>query len=182
MIIHAIVSNDQNISLIFYVKDGSHVRLRHPSCVHFTLQSKRLRTALKYLSLHYNLAHTVNLKHPMSTCRTDLDWRCKPWESIYCRFFQIVNSCPWLSRLISPHSTPLPFTPPHLPEGGDCSPLPLLLSLSFKIFLKSLISCMFSFFPRLIIIFYIVLILFISLKIWNYRVRLKKKHETFLLF
>ena len=33
MIIHIIVSYDQNISLIFYVKDGSHVRLWHPSCV-----------------------------------------------------------------------------------------------------------------------------------------------------
>ena len=29
---------DQNISLIFYVKDGSHVGLRHPSCVYITTQ------------------------------------------------------------------------------------------------------------------------------------------------
>ena len=34
LIIHIIVSYDQNISLIFYVKDGSNVRLRHPSCVY----------------------------------------------------------------------------------------------------------------------------------------------------
>ena len=30
MIIHIIVSYDQNITLIMYVKDGPHVRLRHP--------------------------------------------------------------------------------------------------------------------------------------------------------
>ena len=38
LIIHIIVSYDQNISLIFYVKDGSHVRLWHPSCVYITAQ------------------------------------------------------------------------------------------------------------------------------------------------
>ena len=38
VIIHIIVSYDQNISLILYVKDGSHVRLRHPSCVYITAQ------------------------------------------------------------------------------------------------------------------------------------------------
>ena len=38
LIIHKIVSYDQNISLIFYVKDGSHVRLPHPSCVYITAQ------------------------------------------------------------------------------------------------------------------------------------------------
>jgi len=36
LIIHIIVSYDQNISLIIYVKDGSHVRLRHSSCVYIT--------------------------------------------------------------------------------------------------------------------------------------------------
>ena len=38
LIIHIIVSFDQNISFIFYVNDGSHVRLRHPSCVYITAQ------------------------------------------------------------------------------------------------------------------------------------------------
>jgi len=38
LIIHIIVSYDKNISLIIYVKDGSHVRLRHPSCVSITAQ------------------------------------------------------------------------------------------------------------------------------------------------
>jgi len=39
--IHIIVSNDQNISLIIYLKDdGSHVRLLHPSCVYITAQGK----------------------------------------------------------------------------------------------------------------------------------------------
>ena len=38
LIIHIVVSYDQNISLIFYVKDGSHVRLWHPSCVYITAQ------------------------------------------------------------------------------------------------------------------------------------------------
>ena len=36
--IHIIVSYDQNISSIFYVKDGSNFRLRHPSCVYITAQ------------------------------------------------------------------------------------------------------------------------------------------------
>ena len=46
LIYHIIVSYDQNILLNFYVKDRSHVRLRHPSCVYIpprdrTLQYKR---------------------------------------------------------------------------------------------------------------------------------------------
>ena len=38
LIFHMIISYDKNISLIFFVKDGSHVRLRHPSCVYITAQ------------------------------------------------------------------------------------------------------------------------------------------------
>ena len=38
LIINIKVSYDQNISLIFYVKDESHVRLLHPSCVYITAQ------------------------------------------------------------------------------------------------------------------------------------------------
>ena len=58
LIIHVIVSYDQNISLIFYVKDCSHVRLWHLSCVYFTAQRQytpeiKICTPLK-LSLHYN--------------------------------------------------------------------------------------------------------------------------------
>ena len=45
LIIHIIVSNDQNILLIFYVKDGSHVRLRHLSCVY--ISAKRQYTAVR---------------------------------------------------------------------------------------------------------------------------------------
>ncbi len=37
-IVHRIVFYGQNISLIFYIKDGSHVRLWHPSCVYITAQ------------------------------------------------------------------------------------------------------------------------------------------------
>ena len=58
LIIHIKASYDQNISLIFYVKDGSHVRLWHPSCVYITAQYTavhKMRTPLKLLSLHYNL-------------------------------------------------------------------------------------------------------------------------------
>jgi len=52
LIIHIIVSYDQNISLIFYVKDESHVRFRHPSCVYITVQRQcttiqKMRTPLK---------------------------------------------------------------------------------------------------------------------------------------
>ena len=58
LIINIIVSYDQYISLIFYVKDGSHVRLGHPSCVYITVQRQyaaiqNMRTPLKQLSLHY---------------------------------------------------------------------------------------------------------------------------------
>ena len=48
LIIHIIVSCDQNVSLISNVKDWSHhshVRLWHPSCVYFTAQ--RQNTAVK---------------------------------------------------------------------------------------------------------------------------------------
>ena len=38
LIIQIKVSYDQNISSNFYVKDGSHVRLRHPSCGYITAQ------------------------------------------------------------------------------------------------------------------------------------------------
>ena len=60
LIIHIKASYDQNISLIFYVKDGSHVRLWHPSCVYITAQRQytavhKMRTPLKLHSLHYNL-------------------------------------------------------------------------------------------------------------------------------
>ena len=38
LIIHIIVSYDQNISSIFFVTYGSHVRLQHPACVYITTQ------------------------------------------------------------------------------------------------------------------------------------------------
>ena len=50
LIIHIIVSYDQNISLIFYVKDGSHVRLRHPSCVCITALRQYCSTKDVYTS------------------------------------------------------------------------------------------------------------------------------------
>ena len=41
----------KNISLIFYVKDGSHVMLQHPSCVYIAAQKQytvqKMRTPLK---------------------------------------------------------------------------------------------------------------------------------------
>ena len=53
LIIHIIVSYDQNISLIFYVKVWFNVRLWHPSCVYCTAQRQytaveTIRTPLKY--------------------------------------------------------------------------------------------------------------------------------------
>ena len=68
LIIYVITSYDQNISLIFYVKDGSHARLWHPySCVYIRAQRQytavqKIRKPLKYLSLHYNLDFTYNDK------------------------------------------------------------------------------------------------------------------------
>ena len=43
LIIHIIVFYDQNISLILYVKDGSYLRLWHPSCVYITAQRQYKR-------------------------------------------------------------------------------------------------------------------------------------------
>ena len=60
LIIHIIVSYDQNISLIFYVKNRSHFRLWDPSCVYFTAHRQcaavqKIRTPLR--SLRYNSLH-----------------------------------------------------------------------------------------------------------------------------
>ena len=59
LIIYIIVSYDQNISLIFYVNDGSHVRLRHLSCVYINAQrqvhcsTKDVYTSeMTFLALH----------------------------------------------------------------------------------------------------------------------------------
>ena len=57
---------DQNISLIFYVKDGSYARLWHLSFVFITAQRQytavqNMRSPLKELSLHYNLASTETI-------------------------------------------------------------------------------------------------------------------------
>ena len=65
LINHIIISYDQNNSLIFYVKDGSHVRPRHPSCVYISAQRQytavqKMCTLLKYLSLPY-----INSKPPL---------------------------------------------------------------------------------------------------------------------
>ena len=57
--IHIIVIYDQNISLIFYVKDGSHATLWHPSCVYITAQRQYTAVQkMRKLSLHYNLGRT----------------------------------------------------------------------------------------------------------------------------
>ncbi len=50
LIIDIIISYDQNISLIFYVNDGSHVRLRHPSCVYISAQ-RQYTAVLKMCTL-----------------------------------------------------------------------------------------------------------------------------------
>ena len=50
LIIYIIVSYDQNISLIFYVKDESHVRLWHPSCLHYRPETVHCSTKDAYTS------------------------------------------------------------------------------------------------------------------------------------
>ena len=60
LIIHIIVFYDQNILLIYYEKDGSHVRLWHSSCVYFTVQ--RQNTAvLKCVHLWNNSVYIIIL-------------------------------------------------------------------------------------------------------------------------
>ena len=64
-IIQIIISYEQNILLIFYVNDGSHVRLQHPSCVYITAQGQytavlKMCTLLKWLSLPYILGLSQN--------------------------------------------------------------------------------------------------------------------------
>ena len=68
LIIHIIVSYDQNISLIFLCEKWiPHVRLWHPSCVYITVQRQytavqKMCTLLKLLSLHYtSLTCTISL-------------------------------------------------------------------------------------------------------------------------
>ena len=73
LIIHIVVCYDQNMSLHFYVKAWSHVRLRHPSCVYITthrqyIAIQKMRTPLKYLSMHYNLEST-RIPFPQFYCR-----------------------------------------------------------------------------------------------------------------
>ena len=68
LIIHIIVSYDQNISFIFfYEKDGSHVRLWHPSCVYITAQTVHCSTKDVYTSEITFLA-----LHPCSPVSTPL--------------------------------------------------------------------------------------------------------------
>ena len=62
LIIHIIISYAQNIALIVYVNDGSHVRLRHPYCVYISAQRQytavlKMCTLLKWLSLSYILGY-----------------------------------------------------------------------------------------------------------------------------
>ena len=68
LIIHIIVSYDQNISLIFYVNDGSHVRFRHPSCVYISAQrcvhiwnNFPCLTSLSWSNSRYSLCLTPEL-------------------------------------------------------------------------------------------------------------------------
>ena len=73
LIIHIIISYDQNISLIFYVNNGSHVRLRHPSCVYISAQRQytavlKMCTLLKWLSLPYILGIYCDYKKCYHKC------------------------------------------------------------------------------------------------------------------
>ena len=51
--------HDQNISLIFYVKEGSHVRLRHPSCVYITAQYTAVQKPLSPIFERVSLNKTL---------------------------------------------------------------------------------------------------------------------------
>ena len=61
MISHIIVSYDQNISLIFYVKGGSHVRLRYPTCVYTTAQRQYTAVQKMHAHLWNNFPYIITL-------------------------------------------------------------------------------------------------------------------------
>ena len=90
-----IFSFDQNISLIFYVKDGSHIRLWHPSlCLHYRSETVHCSTkdpcTSEISSLHYNLGplwvmYTYTAFDPLQTVWIEVDrlevrgrWRLVP--------------------------------------------------------------------------------------------------------
>ena len=79
LIIHMIVSYDQNNnSKIFYVKDGSHVRLWHPSCLHYRPETVHCSTEDAYTSEITFLALLPWLKQ----CKSLL--YIKIWYGVYC--------------------------------------------------------------------------------------------------
>ena len=61
LIFHIIVSFDRNILLIFYVKDGSHVRLWHPSCVYINAQRDSTLQYKRYVHLWNNFPCIITL-------------------------------------------------------------------------------------------------------------------------
>ena len=69
LIIHIIVSYDQNISLIFYVNDRSHVKLRHPSCFYISAQ-RQYSAVLKMCTLLKWLPCLTSLRTSRSTYKT----------------------------------------------------------------------------------------------------------------
>ena len=99
LIIHIIVSYDQNILLIFYVNDGSHVRLRHPSCVYISAQRQyttvlKMCALLKWLSLPYILAmsqlsETIITKHYKHFVQNNKQNYVIIWKKFFNIFFKI---------------------------------------------------------------------------------------------
>ena len=74
LIIHIIVSYNQHISLIIYVKDGSHARLWHPSCIYITAQRQytavqKMCTLLEITFLALHPWHRVDIKRGLVYCK-----------------------------------------------------------------------------------------------------------------
>ena len=91
--IHIIISYDQNISLIFYLNDGSHVRLRHPSCVYISAQRQytavvKMCTLLKWLSLPYILGFKEILFRTFQKWSEEISSSTLYWIEISSRTFR----------------------------------------------------------------------------------------------
>jgi len=105
LIIHIKVSYDQNISWIFFVKDGSFVRLQHPSCVYITAQ-RQYTAVQRCVHLWNNFSCIITLIGVTLYTHMSEVFTTKPQRihfSPEVLFFQLQNpALPFLLRQLQP--------------------------------------------------------------------------------